>query len=180
MQNDPTISPVMLSATPGLYLQADAALAGQKVGNKAPLPSGVTLVAGLYAGTSSGSLSLYAPNAGGVGYVMNGAAVDPGVIPITQVKLTSPFIGGGTAVFAQIKVWQSGYSSYEAQVSALGDVGYLGHSPVFSVVAGNTPYTSTAPQLLAPITVSAVVPEPTVAAIAGLGLASMLIFRRKK
>lgn len=175
MQNG-TTTPIILSSTD--HLAADASLAGQAVGQSVPLLSGVTLVAGLYAGTSSGALSLYAPNIGDSrGFLLNQAGGTAGLIPLTQYAFNSPLILGNVAAFAQIKVWDSTYASYEATPLTA----YRGETSVFPFTT-KTSYASIAASILpqSPIVVAAVIPEPTTAAIAGLGLASMLLFRRKK
>ncbi len=49
---------IVLSTTSSFLNPADISLAGLPVGNLVTLPSGATLVAGLYGGTSSSSLFL--------------------------------------------------------------------------------------------------------------------------
>jgi len=74
-----TSTQVQLSATD--YLAADASLKGLAVGQSAQLPSGAILIAGLYAGTSAGALSLYAPNIGDPrGFLMNQTGGTAGLI----------------------------------------------------------------------------------------------------
>lgn len=171
LQN-PATAPVTLSATD--YLPADAALKGLAVGNSVPLASGKTLAIGLYAGTASGSLSYYVGNSGTA--LLNNAVGTAGLVSLQSIQFVNPLILGNAAAFGQIKVWDSSYASYEATpIDA-----YKGASVVFPFTV-KTSYQSIAGSVPAgPIVVSATVPEPTVAAIAGLGLASMLIFRRKK
>src|SRR5512140_287439 len=50
---------VVLTTDTSLLKPADRPLAGQAVGNQVLLPSGITLMAGLYGGTVSSSLFLY-------------------------------------------------------------------------------------------------------------------------
>jgi hypothetical protein len=49
---------IQLTGFPGGLFAQDAALAGQPIPTTGPLPSGIVLVAGLYAGTSTASLAL--------------------------------------------------------------------------------------------------------------------------
>lgn len=90
-----------------------------------------------------------------------------------------PTVPAGSTATLQIRAWETKgvYTSY-AQAYAAG-VGLVGEGNLVQVTLNAAP--STPPNMtgIAPITMH-LVPEPTVAAIAGLGLASMLIFRRKK
>lgn len=186
MQNSVS-SIIQLTSDTSKIVAGDAGLAGQAIGNSTVLPSGKKLVAGLYAGTSSTSLSLYSPRAASAttgdarGYVMTLTANAAGLIPLTQYQLASPLILGGTASFLQIKVWDTQYATYELALGQLG--AYTGSTAVFPFTpGGSTTYPSTATAILpnSPIVVSATVPEPASAAIVGMGLASLLIFRRRK
>jgi len=188
--NNDSLSLITLSSTPGTYLAADAALAGQAVGNLVPLPSGLTLWAGLYGGNSQGSLFLYSVTA------LNSGSLGPGSIPATHVQLAAnangaPLINpitAGTAIGAstpwfQIRVWDSRYATYEA---AFGQAGaYTGESPEFQMNPGSIAYINVGPAganstwVESPIVVG-MVPEPSTFALAGLGAAAMLIFRRRK
>ena len=81
----------------------------------APLPSGVSLVLGLYAGTSSTSLSLVSA------YPVNPAGGNPGSIVAGQIASSHcilPFPGGSTDYF-MVKVWDGAYPSWEASRSYL-------------------------------------------------------------
>jgi hypothetical protein len=173
MQNSSS-SPVKLTSDTSLVLAADVTQAGTAVGQSAPLLSGKTLVMGLYAGTSSSSLALFAPRSGDPrGYLMNVTAFDPGVIASTTYQLAGIAAG---PTWLQVKVWDSAFPTFEATPPTA----YVGSSPVFQfTTGGSVTYPNIAPMLTAPIVVG-LVPEPTAAAIAGLGLASMLIFRRRK
>jgi hypothetical protein len=111
---------VVLSATGALF-PADLGLAGQAVGNSSPLPSGITLVAGLYAGINQNALFLYSTVA------LNNAGLPAGRIPAQPVILNAqangapaiPGIPGGTPIGAntpwfQVKIWDAAYPSFEA------------------------------------------------------------------
>jgi len=197
---DPS-SLVTLSSTAGSYLAADAALAGQPVGNTTSLPSGATLIAGLWGGTSQSSLHLYST------YVMNNtAAGSQGLIGPLHIQLSSATaidpaaatingIASGTAIGAttpwfQVRVWDQsagvGIGGYAAAVAANK---YAGQGALFQMNPGpSLGYPNTAPpgansswtEGNIVISASATVPEPSTFALAGLGAAAMLIFRRRK
>lgn len=106
---------------------------------------------------------------------------------------TVPAIATGTEVTYMIKAWSAGFASYEgalqnptattyAGVSGIGR-GTLGGGSVAAFAASLTA-TGVAPGqvgagAVAPFTI-ALVPEPASASLIGLGLASLLIFRRRK
>lgn len=168
---------------------ADVGQANTAVGNASQLASGHKLVVGLYAGTSSSSLALVAPKTGSPSTDLRGYLMDSsngqlaGVVPTTQYVLP---IAGGVAGYFQVKVWDQQYATYEAAAALYGTptMAYFGQSQIFTMIPGTSiSYPSivtggSTTFVQEPIFVG--VPEPTVAAIAGLGLASMLIFRRKK
>ena len=122
---------IALGANPGDALPADAALAGQPVPTSGPLPSGISLVVGLYGGTSSNNLTLQSTTplnpTGGTG-------LPDGWFPSTRVILSFP---GGTYCSFQIKVWDARYPSYEAQVAA-GVSDYLGTNNIFQMYPGTS------------------------------------------
>lgn len=170
---------------------ADVGLKGLPVGDATPLPSGLTLVAGLYAGTTSSTLYYYGSAA------LNSTAIPAGNIPAYHVVLNAiaasgapaiPGIASGTAIGAttpwfQIQVWDSAYATYAA---ALAAGSYVGLGPEFQLNPGpSLAYTFTSPPgpnttwSETPIVVS-LVPEPSTFALAGLGAAALMIFRRRK
>lgn len=180
---------VVLTTDTGGVLAADKALAGQVVGNQVALPSGKTLVAGLYGGTSSSSLFLYstlpltdAATPGGViaptHWVLNanaatGASAIPGIASGTPITASTPWF--------QVAVWDASFGSYAAAVGQ----GYAGKGAPFQFNPG--------PSLLypniAPTSANSTwtegniilsVPEPSTFALAGLGAAALMIFRRRK
>ena len=174
---------VTLASDSNYVLPADLTLAGLAVGNLTPLLSGRVLVAGLYGGATSTSLALQSPT------VTLNAGNSAGVIPSKNITLSGiAGIANNTPITAatpwfQVKVWESTYASYELAPAATS---YRGVGSVFQMNPGNSiAFVNTAPAsgnstwVGAPIVVG-LVPEPTAAAIAGLGLASMLIFRRRK
>lgn len=182
---------IVMTTDASKYKPADASLAGQPVGNTVLLPSGITLEAGIYGGTSSSSLFLYSTT------LLNVAGDPAGYAHAFGVALTSqpngapniPGIPLGTAFgpatpWFQFKVWDNAYSTYEAAYAANAYTG-LGAlfqmNPQTSAIA-RTPTTPPGPNsswVEAPITVG-LVPEPSTFALAGLGAAALMIFRRRK
>jgi PEP-CTERM motif len=160
-------------------LPADAALANQKTPIVA-LPSGKTLVADLYAGTSSGSLVLYSTT--------TLSTSSPGRQNTLGVTLSSPAIAGGAAAFFQVQIRDNAFAT--AALSAQG-FSYYGFSSIFTVQPsstiafnsivnhGGTALSTWADAPSGAISIN-VVPEPSSMALAGIGAASLLIFRRKK
>lgn len=99
-------------------------------------------------------------------------------------------IAGGASAQYIIAGWTGNYTTYEAAWTAAGANpanSFIGLSPVFTTVTGDPNLTppglavSLRPTFggvtLAPV---AVIPEPSTFALAGLGAAALLIFRRRK
>ena len=156
---------------------ADMPLAGQVVAVTGPLPSGVSLLFGIYAGTSSTSLSLV--SAIPIDPLGGTASSVPGQIPPTHVIL--PFAGGSLA-WLQVKIWESTYSSFEAPGARAG---YVGGSSMFTMTPGTFTYRGidvgggTTYQNI-PYIVGPIGPEPSTLSLIGLGVATLLIFRPRK
>jgi len=152
---------------------ADASLAGTAAA-AAATPSGATLLVDLYGGANAGAMTLLTTT------VMS--ASTPGVFGPYNFISTLPT----TSQTMQVKVREVGFTTAEL---ALAGGGYYGFSPIFTftpsgtlaynsiVNAGGTALSTWAN---APLVVQAVVPEPSSMALAGIGAASLLIFRRKK
>jgi hypothetical protein len=178
----------------GAGLTADSALLGPIL-NQA-YPSGNTFVLALYAGTTSGSMTLQ------TSYALTGANyLSPGRGATKALTLTG--VPGGVPQFFNIILTDNGAtlpqtidgafytrnsasSVNEAALASLTGAEYYGSSGLFQF----TPSTSAiaAPLLTATGTtwavgsvyVNAIVPEPSSMALAGLGAASLLLFRRRK
>jgi hypothetical protein len=181
---------IVLATDTAMLKAADAALAGQAVGNQVMLPSGVTFVAGLYGGTSSSSLFLYST------VLLNNQGWPAGYIPSTHIVLDAqpngapaiPGITSGTAIGAttpwfQVKVWDSAYATF-AGAWAAGAYATLGAE--FQMNPGpSIAYENTAPPGInsswqdANI-VFAYVPEPSGIALVGLGVLALAASRRHK
>ena len=164
---------------------ADAALAGQKV-TLAATPSGSTFLVDLFGGTSAGTMSLQQST--------TFAAAIPGG---WSRNFISANLAGNTTYTFQVKIREASFATAEA---AQAGGGYYGFSQVFTMIPGggipynsivnpNTPAFSTwaAGNVALPgggfgaISVEAIpVPEPSSMALAGIGAASLLMFRRRK
>jgi len=140
-------------------------------------------------GTADGLVALGGPrvfpNRSSTAGRFNGASLTISTTTGVQggVAMNSPIdIPAGPGTF-QLRLWENSFANYGA---ALGK-GYTGQSPVFTMTVGS----STANSIVSSITPAfstwaagpvylSVVPEPATASIVGLGLASLLIFRRRK
>jgi len=155
----------------------DSALAGLAVPTDLnSLPSHIHLVFGLYAGQTSGSLSLQTVlslnAAGGTGQQDGSPAP------------THATLGWTGLTYMQVRIWDGAYASYEAaQAAAPND--YFGQGTEFSMTPGtsiaypniwNGGGSTWAPGAI----IVQTVPEPATFALAGLGAAALLIFRRRK
>jgi len=87
-------------------------------------------------------------------------------------------VAAGTADY-QVLAWTGSFSSYAA---AQAGGAAVGSSPVIAFPVTGAPAAGAPPvtiDLAAPINLTAVIPEPSTMAMAGVGLASMLFFRRR-
>lgn len=153
-----------------------AGLAIPQIGSANPINL-ANFTAQLLAGTSASSLAPVSTVVAGLSGLADGR--------LANTPLTLTGIPAGTPAFFQVLVYETAGSSYANAVSK----GYFaGESSVFTLVPGSIvgpPLSSPlAPGLSTwangPITISGVVPEPSTFALAGLGAAAMLIFRRRK
>jgi PEP-CTERM motif len=145
-------------------------------GSNAPLSGFVEILAGSSAGTlapveSAGLLSDNIPLTDNAEGATAGTFFDGGYGVVNGV-------GGGGTAFLQVIAWDGG-SSFATST-------YSGVSAVWSQVIGtvvppppNTP-TPASIAIPGPINMILSVPEPATFALAGLGIASLLAFRRRK
>jgi len=169
---------------------AASGLAGTAV-SSANLPAGVTLVADLYGGTSSASLSLISTTsfgavAGRYASINNLLAgpVAPGTTGFFQVQVRDT--GHTNAASAQLEGAYWGFSAIFTTTAGSGTA-YNSivnpNNPAFSTWAGGNFDMSTQTGLAGARGVLAVatpVPEPTTLVLGGLGLAAGMILRRRK
>lgn len=141
---------------------------------------GATYRAELLGGASAGSLvpiaSVAFNSGGGAGYFLGGSQVIPGV-------------PGGSVAFIQVRAWSTAAGADFAAALAAGQAGTAnayGQSTVFSVTTGNplaqppgTPATLVGLTSFS-LNPGVIVPEPSTFVLAGLGVASLLLFRRRK
>jgi len=150
----------------GLLYKDGALLAGGTVN--------VTLLGGLTAGTvTSVVASLTGANACIV--PIPGAAYD-----LAGMSYAVPGLAANTAGFFEAQWWIGGAASYAAAVTAKD---YAGTSGVFTQATGGGGAPPTVPPGLVGMPsvnlTASVVPEPSAMVLGALGLASLLVFRRR-
>lgn len=169
--------------TMGTVLGSDAAFAGGGIPT-AGLPSGDLSVL-LYAGTSAGSLTLQ------TSIPLTGTSIiAPGRMATKNVVLNG--VGAVSSSFQIILVSSSAIAPNSIVGGITGsEIGslftgtqYAGTSGLFTFTPGSSVtypviYAGVSTWVSGPVVVNAV-PEPTSMALAGLGAASLLIFRRRK
>lgn len=127
----------------------------------------------LYAGVDAGSLVAQLPTGGTSGIAAGRMA---------NVNVTVAGIAPGATGTFQIWGWDSAYATYDLAVAANS---YVGKSTIFTAATGGAGEPPSLPTLLAGLYPSfalttTIVPEPSTFALAGLGLAGLLLFRRRK
>ena len=137
-----------------------------------PNPAGMgNFTAQLWGGTSAGSLTLQSTlTPAGLEGLADGRLVSQGV--------TLTGILSGEPAFFQILIWETAYGSY-ANAATLGRP--VGLTPVFQASTGSfapTPLDSSPGWVAAPIVVG--IPEPSTYVLVGLGVALLLVFRRRR
>lgn len=127
----------------------------------------------LYAGPNADSLVAQLPTGGtsalAAGRMANVNVIVAGIAP------------GATGTF-QIWGWNSAYATYDAAVAANS---YVGKSAIFTATTGGVGEPPSLPTSLAGLypgfaLTTTIIPEPSTFALAGLGLAGLLLFRRRK
>lgn len=92
-----------------------------------------------------------------------------------------PGVAGGSVITVQVRAWNTGGGNFATWAAAATGGGSIGESALAQVTLGTPP--GTPPYMtglngatfhLSPI------PEPSTLALAGLGLAGMLVFRRRR
>jgi hypothetical protein len=155
-----------------------SSLAGQAVaqaGGANPINMGLFTVE-LLAGATAGNLSVFSTVSGAA------AGLPDGRFPNTSVTLAG--LPGGTPAFGEVRIWETAAGSWAATQTGAGRTTWLqAASPVFGMTPGGfapTPIVSTWPAGALNLGTVDPVPEPSTFALAGLGAAAMLIFRRRK
>jgi len=149
-----------------------AGLAAPQVG--APLDVMSSLTAQLWGGVTAGALTLQSTlNPAGVAGFPDGR--------LQNVSVTLTGIPAGAAFF-QILIFETSAGNFAAAQNGTGL--WYASTAVFGATAGGfapTPLTTSPNWAAGPITLTAgVVPEPSTFVLAGLGVASLLLFRRRK
>jgi hypothetical protein len=167
---------IVFGDSPGLLASASgqnfASMAGQAIPQLGTTANTLNLF----------SASLWASNPGG--QLIQVAAQSPvgiagnpdGRLANQTVTLPAPMAAGSQQF--QIRVWETSGQNYDAALAG----GYMvGLTPVFTATSGSFAYSflTTSANWSGPIVVQAV-PEPSTFVLAGLGLASLLLFRRRK
>jgi len=190
LQNDGGSLYVLASAS-GAYAPQDAAVSGMPIAITGPLPSGVILEVGLYGGSNPLLLTLQTEV-----QLNPGGGPSAGQPPFTHVVLGNMAgaqpLAGGTLAYFQVAVWNSFYPTPQLAMAAgldSGHPGYFGFNNVFSMTPSSTisyppingggGSTWVASGDEQPLMVM-IAPEPSTFALAGLGAAALLIFRRRK
>jgi len=125
--------------------------------------------AAFYGGTDSANLSLIASFSGAA--AVGSGGFGPGTF-LDPTGKSYPIAGSTTSAFFQIQAWTGTATSYASSTGAKGQ------SPVFNNPVVQNP--APPPDLVNMPAVIMVVPEPSTFALAGLGAAALLIFRRRK
>jgi hypothetical protein len=175
------------------YDNTTGSLAGKTVYDT-QMPAGTTLVADLYMGTASASLSFYSSTSFG------GTALGPGKWNPTSVTANNPFVASGH-VFVQVQIRDNSVGAPPI-FTGLPIGNYYGKSSMFDFTLGtgitypvmwgangNWPVGTqdlsgvdgNLPGSRGAIAVSStIIPEPTSFALAGLGAAALMVIRRRK
>jgi hypothetical protein len=140
-----------------------------------PLPAGEVINAQLFGGTNANSMSpivsVLAPNllaaGGGLIYDLSG------------LSYTIPNVSANADAFLSLQFWIGPYTSYALAQQAGG---FVGDSGVFQNHTGGGGVPASIPAALTgmPNVIVSAVPEPSTVALAGLGAAALLMYRRRQ
>jgi hypothetical protein len=175
----------------GLLIAGQGAYTGDyqsAPGTIAALPSGVTFTASLFGGATAGSMTLQTTttigdvnNEGGVvPVVANNASVAPGVQWFWDIKITST-TAAGWSYLGDSGTFNAVWGAVPVQITDPAPFASGGAASTWAAgTAELTDYPLASGGPFGAIALQAVsVPEPGTFALAGLGLASLLIFRRR-
>jgi hypothetical protein len=127
----------------------------------------------LFAGTSAGAVSTLVATQAPTGIAGN----PDGRLANQTVTLPAGF-PATTPTFFQIRIWETSAGNYANALATH----VSGQTAVFSASPGSFAYSflTTSTDWSGPITMSGPIPEPSTFVLAGLGLVSLLLFRRRK
>lgn len=94
--------------------------------------------------------------------------------------VTVPGVAGGSIAHLQVEVWNTAFGSTYASASASGQANAFAISPVLNITVTSAPNPPANLTGLTPLSLNTVVPEPSSLALAGLGAAALMVFRRRK
>ncbi len=102
---------------------------------------------------------------------------------INDNSLNGYNFGAAGTYYAEVEAWTGNFSTYSAALNSQQTGVFAGTSAVFTIAVGGQTSPPADISNITPFNITQVptaVPEPGTLAMAGVGLASMLIFRRKK
>lgn len=137
--------------------------------------------AAFYGGTDSANLSLIASFSGaaavGSSFFGDGTWTDPNGKTYTVPGLENAPANSSGVAFFKVEAWTGAASSY---LAAIAGGAHAGASAPFSNPWASLPNLTPDLTGMPSIVLTSVVPEPGTFALAGLGAAALLIFRRRK
>lgn len=163
---------VLLANNAGSLVRIDDAVAGTAV------PVGSIMFQLYYAAGANAPAGSLIP----VGAPVGTSAVAAGRIANTVINIPTAVVPAGGAATFQIWGWASSFADYNAAANGGGQIGKsILFNGTTSAQADPPPLPTTLAGLYPGFAVTAgVIPEPSTFVLAGLGLASLLLFRRRK